>query len=225
MRRALAALTEQMRGIHAAHLSAYGITPEWGVPTRLTDGIHVAAVNEDELAVLRSLQLSPTGEVKTSRFASPERVALFQAADQLEELHRADRTVPNGLLPTEAARTLDFGAVIAVEAGFAIGHVMLFDSRGTVGELYDLSRVPCFDTVANVWVAHRHRRRGVAAALLARARAIYPIVELQRPFSPAGEAWCRACAPDLLRVGRNTRCPCGSGKKLKRCHGERRAAA
>ena len=91
--------------------------------------------------------------------------------------------MPNGYLPLGDAAAVNFGQVVAVVDGRAVGHLLLADNSVQPGDPIAADYVPVFDAVSNVWVAHRHRRTGLACVLLKLARAAYPLVELQRPFA------------------------------------------
>ena len=97
---------------------------------------------------------------------------------------------------------------LQMDSGDAIGAsiTLLYSIRGErvvgVAYLWADFREATYDADAptlfgNVWVAHDHRRRGVAEELLAHARDRFPITHLGGPFSPKGDAWARAVAPDL----------------------------
>ena len=63
----------------------------------------------------------------------------------------------------------------------------------------------------------RHRRRRAAPA-----RAAAP--SAPRPARTGGDDVVRQVKRDEPKVGRNDPCPCGSGKKYKKCHGAKRSA-
>lgn len=206
----------------------YGATADAGTPTAVPDGLHLlAATNAEVRAALDVKRRDPAATfVDVQAFVTADRAALYEAGAQVLALHASDLTVPDGYLPQPGPDVAapNMGQALAVADGFAVAHVLMCDSRVTPGEWVTADYAPLFDTVSNVWVAHRHRRAGIARALLEHARGAYPLVELQRPFTPAGSAWATVCAPDLVDVGRNSRCPCGSGVKFKRCCGGKRAA-
>lgn len=197
----------------------YDATADAGAPTTVADGLHLVVPTADEIRAAVELATPAAPTVDVSELRSAARHALDRTGRLLLVLHASDLTVPNGYLPQLGPDTaaVNIGQAVAVVDGRAIGHLLLCDGRLGPGERATAGYVPIFDTVTNVWVAHRHRRAGVARALLEHARAQYPLVELQRPFTAAGTAWAAACAADLLGVGRNSRCPCGSGVKFKRC--------
>ena len=126
-------LAELSRALNAARLHSIGVTPEHGVPTPLADGIHIAAATDADLAALRRLNPHRKALVPLRTILPPNRLAVFQAAQLLQDVHRCDVTVPNGYLPQESSRSLDFGEAFLVTPGMAVGHLLLFDSRGTPG--------------------------------------------------------------------------------------------
>ena len=48
---------------------------------------------------------------------------------------------------------------------------------------------------------------------------VQPIEETDPEFAELLRAWCHKELIDVPMVGRNEKCPCGSGKKYKKCHG------
>ena len=63
--------------------------------------------------------------------------------------------------------------------------------------------------------APRRRRSARSAATPARRRGQAP----PRPARTGGDDVVKQVKRDEPKVGRNDPCPCGSGKKYKKCHG------
>jgi GNAT superfamily N-acetyltransferase len=176
-------VAEIARGLLAEELRLRcGATAADGVPTTVGEGVHLVVATAEEIRAAAELAAGGLPFVRLREFMSPERVALHSMGQLVVSVHATDPTVPNGYVPQDVSM-VNFGQVVAVVDGHAVGHLLLHDSRPTPGERIASDYVPAFDTVSNVWIAHRHRRLGIARALLERARAEYPLVELQRPFT------------------------------------------
>jgi len=46
-----------------------------------------------------------------------------------------------------------------------------------------------------------------------------PVEEVDPEFGELLRQWCNGELRPIPKVGRNDICPCGSGKKYKKCHG------
>jgi GNAT superfamily N-acetyltransferase len=133
-------------------------------------------------------------------------------------LHRADGTVTHPPTDTFVTNALaNFGYAVWVSEGRAVGYMAVCDGTDDPATWDGV-----YEALTNIWVAHAHRRSGVATALLefVRARPDVAITRLVRPFSPAGAAWAQGELPHLVtKPVRNDLCSCGSGRKHKRCCG------
>jgi ribosomal protein S18 acetylase RimI-like enzyme len=64
--------------------------------------------------------------------------------------------------------------------------------------LHDRDHDGEYESIAHLWTATGWRRRGIAAALIERARERFRIHDVEGPMTESGEALLSAAAPDLL---------------------------
>jgi GNAT superfamily N-acetyltransferase len=120
------------------------------------------------------------------RDTTPQRQREALLVREFQMLHRADGTVTHPPTDTFVTNALvNFGYAVWVSERRAVGYMALCDGTDDPATWDGV-----YEALTNIWVAHAHRRSGVATALLefVQARPDVAITRLVRPFSPAGAA-------------------------------------
>jgi GNAT superfamily N-acetyltransferase len=178
--------------------NAYGWSIETGVPCDLGAGVHWLCLGPEDLARLSGLARSrESGRAMIEEVLPEGKAAIGDVLRGMLAVHMCDPDITHGPEP-DTAFAWTFGYALAVEDSSAIGYIWLADDRFSGTVLSDPGITLQYDTLVNVYVTRKHRRRGVANRLLHDARERYPLSRLTEPFTPAGASWIATVAPDLL---------------------------